>query len=269
MMNRVIAAIDNTAAAQAVLAAGTTIAELFEATLEAVHVRDDGARTARAAAAAAGLALREVNGPVVRALVSEARRRDVAALVVGARATPAGRRPAGHIALEVITAATTPVAVVPPDPRRPSGLERLLVPLDGTSSTARALEGVIEIACRHNVDVVVMHVRDEASLPPFSDQPQHEADAWEREFMARYCSAPTARAELRVGVPAPAVVAMAAEAEADVVALGWRQDLTPGRAAVVREVLERSRVPVLLVPMQAGHARASPSPAARTGAPAR
>ena len=181
MMNRVTAAIDNTAAAPTVLAAGTTIAELFEATLEAVHVRDDGARTARAAAAAAGLSLREVNGPVVPALVSEARRRDVAALVVGARATPAGRRPAGHIALDVITAATTPVAVVPPDPRRPSGLKRLLVPLDGTSSTARALEGFIEIACRHNVDVVVMHVRDEASLPPFSDQPQHEADAWERD----------------------------------------------------------------------------------------
>jgi len=267
-MNKVIAAIDNTAAAQAVLAAGTPIAELFEATLEAVHVRDDGARIARAAAAAAGLALREVNGPVVRALVSQARGRDVAALVVGARATPAGRRPAGHVALDVIAAATTPVAVVPPGPRRRSTLERLLVPLDGTSSTARALEGIIEIACRHHVDVVVMHVRDEASLPPFSDQPHHEADAWEREFMARYCTAPLARGELRVGVPAAEVVAMAAEAEADVVALGWRQDLSPGRAAVVREVLERSRIPVLLLPVDAGRASVSGSPAARTGTPA-
>jgi nucleotide-binding universal stress UspA family protein len=266
-MNKVIAAIDNTAAAQAVLAAGTPIAELFEATLEAVHVRDDGARSARAAAAAAALALREVNGPVVDALVSEARRQDVAALVLGARATPAGRRPAGHVALDVIRTATKPVAVVPPDPRRPSGLERLLVPLDGTSGTARALEGVIEIACRHNLDVVAMHVRDEASLPPFSDQPHHEADAWEREFMARFCNAPGARAELRVGVPAAEVVAMAAEAEADLVALGWHQDLTPGRAAVVRQVLEWSRVPVLLLPVEDGQARASGSPGARTGSP--
>jgi nucleotide-binding universal stress UspA family protein len=266
-MNKVIAAIDNTAAAQSVLAAGTPIAELFEANLEAVHVRDGGARTARAAAAAAGRALREVDGPVVDALISEARRQDVAALVVGARSTPAGRRPAGHVALDVITAVTKPVAVVPPDPLRPSGLGRLLVPLDGSWSTARALQGVIETACRHDVDVVVLHVRDEASLPRFSDQPHHEFDAWEREFMARYCSAPEARAELRVGVPAPAVIAMAAEAEADLIALGWRQDLAPGRAAVVREVLERSRVPVLLVPMEAGNATASGSPAARTGAP--
>ena len=266
-MNKVIAAVDNTAAAQTVMAAGTPIAELFEATVEAVHVRDGGARTARAAATAAGRVLREVDGPVVDALIAEARRTDVAALVVGARSTPAGRRPAGHVALDIITAATKPVAVVPPDPARPSDLGRLLVPLDGTRSTARALEGVIQTACRHDVDVVVLHVRDEASLPRFSDQPHHEFDAWEREFMARYCSAPEARVELRVGVPAPAVVAMAVEAEADVIALGWRQDLAPGRAAVVREVLERSTVPVLLVPMEARGARASDSPSSRTGTP--
>jgi nucleotide-binding universal stress UspA family protein len=266
-MNKVIAAIDNTAAAQAVLAAAGPIAELFEATLEAVHVRDDGVRTARGTAVAAGLALREVTGPVVGALVSEARSPDVVALVVGARATPAGRRPAGHIALDIIQAATIPVAVVPPEPRRPSRLERLVVPLDGTATTARALEGIIEIACRHEVDVVVLHVRDEASLPPFSDQPQHEAEAWEQEFMARYCSAPSARAEFRVGVPASAVVDLVADSEADMVALGWHQDLAPGRADVVREVLERSRVPILLVPVEAARASASRLPIARTGTP--
>jgi hypothetical protein len=32
------------------------------------------------------------------------------------------------------------------------------------------------------------------------------------------------------------------------IALGWQQDLTPPRAAVVREVLARTPVPVILLP---------------------
>lgn len=251
-MRKVIAAIDDTAAARAVLAAGRLVAELFDASLEAVHVRDDGARTARAATAAAGLQLREVDGPVIDALVLEASASEVAALTLGARATPAGRRPAGHVALEVITAVPRPVAVVPPDVRPQPGLRRLLVPLDGTWATAHALTEVIDLACRCDLDVVILHVLNEESLPPFSDQPHHEAEAWVREFMARHCPGAAARAELRVGVPAHAVEATAVELGADLIALGWSQELAPGRAAVVREVLERGRIPVLLVPIRQG-----------------
>jgi len=251
-MRKVIAAIDDTAAARAVLATGRLVAGLFAASLEAVHVRDDGARTARIAAAAAGLQLREVDGPVVDALVFEARASEVAALTLGARATPAGRRPAGHVALEVITAVSRPVAVVPPDVRPQPDLRRLLVPLNGTVATAHALAEVIELACRCDLDVVILHVLAEKSLPPFSDQPHHEAEAWVREFMVRHCPAAAARAELRVGVPAHAVEATAVEMGADLIALGWSQALAPGRAAVVREVLERGRIPVLLVPIQQG-----------------
>ena len=260
-MRKVIAAIDDTAAARAVLVAGRLVAELFDARLEAVHVRDDGARTARSAARAAGLQLREVDGPVVKALVLEAQEPDVAALALGARATPAGRRPAGHVALEVITAVPRPVAVVPPEVRPEPDLRRLLVPLDGTSATAQALAEVIERACQRDIDVVILHVLGEESLPPFSDQPHHEAEAWVREFMARHCPAAAARAELRVGVPAHAVVSTAVETGADLIALGWAQHLAPGRAAVVQEVLERGRIPVLLVPIELGgssHASGEP-----------
>jgi nucleotide-binding universal stress UspA family protein len=251
-MRKVIAAIDDTGAARAVLAAGCLVARLFDASLEALHVREDGARTAQVAAAAAGLELREITGSVVDAIVSEARAPEVAALALGARATPAGRRPAGHIALEVIALATKPVAVVPPEVWPQRGLERLLVPLDGTSATARAMEGVLDLACRCDLDIVILHVHDEESLPPFSDQPQHEAEAWVREFMARNCPAAVARTELRVGVPAHEVLATAVETKADLIMLGWAQDLAPGRAAVVREVLERGQIPVLLVPTETG-----------------
>jgi hypothetical protein len=45
-------------------------------------------------------------------------------------------------ALAVATHAAKPVVVVPPDPRDPppTGLHRVLVPLDGTADTARSVE---------------------------------------------------------------------------------------------------------------------------------
>jgi hypothetical protein len=43
------------------------------------------------------------------------------------------------------------------------------------------------------------------------------------------------------------VLQVADKVEAEMIALGWSQELGDGRAAVVREVLERSAVPVLRV----------------------
>ena len=57
------------------------------------------------------------------------------------------------------------------------------------------------------------------------------------------------RLETRVGVPAELVHTIATETGADLIALAWSQTMTAGRATVVRAVLERSDVPVLLVPV--------------------
>jgi hypothetical protein len=45
------------------------------------------------------------------------------------------------------------------------------------------------------------------------------------------------------------VHSIATEIGADLIALAWSQNMTAGRATVVRAVLERSDVPVLLVPV--------------------
>jgi nucleotide-binding universal stress UspA family protein len=251
-MKRVIAAIDQTPAARSVLVAGRALAQLLGAELEAISVREDGSHTAQRAAAAARVKLREVVDPVVQTLVSEASGTDVVALVLGARSTPAGRRPAGHVAIQVIAGCEKPVLVVPPEARIRRRFERLLVPLDGSWSSARALAGSIEQACRAGLDVVILHVLDEGSLPPFSDQPHHEAEAWIDEFLARFCPVAETRAELRFGIPAHAVASVAEELGADLIALSWSQDLAEGRASVVREVLERGRSAVLLVPAPTG-----------------
>jgi nucleotide-binding universal stress UspA family protein len=251
-MRRVIAALDNSLAAGAVLATAGNLAQLFDAEVEALHVGEDGDRLARDAAAAAGLQLRTTSGPTVPALVDAAAAEDVAALVVGTRRLPVAGRPVGATALDVITSLLKPVAVVPPDAVRRSALQRVLVPLEGTTATSLAPKGIIELAHDANLDIVVLHVHDAATLPSFTDQPQHQARAWSDEFVARYCPWGIGKVsvELRVGRPEEEILAAAEETDAHLIALGWSQEIDWGRAPVVRELLERGRIPVLLVPVR-------------------
>lgn len=96
-------------------------------------------------------------------------------------------------------------------------------------------------------------VREEAALHAFSDQLHHEGPAWVEEFLARFCPVPAedVAIELRVGVPEAEVAGVARETGADLIALGWSQELAPRRAAVVRAMLSSSAVPVLLIPLDA------------------
>jgi nucleotide-binding universal stress UspA family protein len=251
-VRKLIAALDNSLATGAVLATAGSLARLFGARLDAVHVGDDRDGIATNAAASAGVELRLLSGPTVPALVEAASDEDVVALVVGTRRLPLGERPVGATALELITSLLKPVVVVPPDSARPGVLARVLVPLEGTASTSLAPKALIELARDANVEIVVVHVHDAATLPAFTDQPQHQARAWSEEFVARYCPWGVGKVTvaLRVGRREEEILAVANETECDLIALGWAQELAAGRAPVVREVLERGRIPVLLVPVR-------------------
>jgi nucleotide-binding universal stress UspA family protein len=250
----VLAALDNSPAAQPVLATAVAFGDLFDAEVEALHVRTEADGLAARLTERAGLPLSEFVGPVAQRLLEAASADDVALLVVGARRTPGGARPAGHTALDVATSLAKPVVVVPPDVRHPGRLRRVLVPLEGPLSASLAPQGVIELASRADLEVIALHVHDEASLPAFTDQPQHETDAWAREFLARYCPSGMGamRLETRVGRCADLVPRAAEETDVDLVALGWAQELAPGRAPVVRAALEFAQVPVMLVPVIVG-----------------
>ena len=252
-MTRVVAALDSSVAAAPVLVAAQSLAELFGASVEAVHVRENGERIPRAVAARVGVPFRLIEGRrTVAALRESAARESVVALVVGARRTPAGARPVGTTALEVMRGLAKPVVVVPPDTARPGRLRRFLVPLEGTRSTSLAPKSLIHLAQEADLEVVVVHVRDESTLPAFTDQPQHEVTAWAEEFLARYCpwGVGEVRFEFRIGRSEEQILLAAQECAADVVALGWSQELASGRAPVVRAVLERAHVPILLIPVR-------------------
>jgi nucleotide-binding universal stress UspA family protein len=249
-MTTIIAAIDNSTAARPVLAGALALADLYDAEVEAVHARENGQRTARAAATAAGVPLRSTDAPVIPALLEAARPPEVAAVVLGSRGVGAWSHLAGHVTLELALSLPKPLMLVPPDAPTGGAFRRILVPLDGRRRTEAALAEVMTLAAGHPVEIVVLHVQDRDSVPLFSDQRHHELEAWTEEFLRRHCPEPEQVAfELRIGIPAEHVLRVAMETDADVIALGWFQDLGAGHAAVVREVLERSSIPALLVPI--------------------
>jgi nucleotide-binding universal stress UspA family protein len=75
-----------------------------------------------------------------------------------------------------------PVVVVPPGFDPPEHLRTVVVAMEGTPGKARALQRSIEISSRAGLEIVVVHVHDESSIPLFSDQVQHEGEAYARSF---------------------------------------------------------------------------------------
>jgi nucleotide-binding universal stress UspA family protein len=251
-MTTVLAALDSNSSAQPVLSTAIAVAELLDATVTGLHVRENAISAAPELARAAGVELREVSGSPVQQIVLAAQDPDVAALVLGARGLHGGPQPAGHTALDVITRVSKPVVVVPPHAQPPERLARILVPLEGTSDSSRALDAILRLAHRRGLEILALHVHSPATVPAFSDHEPHATLAWEREFLTRHIATPHDRVTLvrRVGVPADDVVAVAREASADLIVLAWSQDLGPGRARVVSETLAHSHVPVLLLPVR-------------------
>jgi nucleotide-binding universal stress UspA family protein len=120
--------------------------------------------------------------------------------------------------------------------------------MKGTPRTARDLFRTIQVATQADLELVVVHVDDQQSIPSFSDQVQYDTQAYAKEFLARYCpGAPDARLVLRVGQPVDEILATADETVPDMLAVGWPRHDRERRGEVAREILNRSHIPVLLV----------------------
>ena len=251
-MNKILAAIDNSAASAPVLGTAVALAGTFDASVQAVQVADEPGQTAQSCAVQFGVPLLVVQGDPLERIINLAGHDDVVAIVVGTRARPGGRRPAGHLALALADQLDKPVVMVPPDARPPERIGRVLIAMEGTPAKARSLRRAVTIAADAGLDLIVVHVDDEDSIPSFSDQVQHEAAAYSQEFLTRFCAgAPGARLETRIGVPADEILAVTEDVRPALLALGWPQTGAPDRGSVVRQVLDRSPIPVLLVAVAA------------------
>jgi nucleotide-binding universal stress UspA family protein len=251
---RILAAIDNSAAARPVLETAIEIGRLLDADVEAVHVAEDGAGTAHALAAQVGVPLRLVTVAPVSSVIDELDADDVVLAVVGARGLPGGARPAGHIAIAVVERVTKPVIVVPPEASAPGagGIRHVLVPINGDPSSADATARALRLLGRSGVEVTTLHVFEPNETPLFLDRPGRDMELWSEELLARFFAEPGTPMVLRTGDVGQSVLDEAAGRHVDMIALGWSQSFSGGHARTVREILSRSRIPVLLLPVGVG-----------------
>ncbi len=259
-MTRILAAIDDSETAPAVLAMATALATATAATAEALHVREDGHEPKPAEVGQQGVTIRDVSGNVVEQIAAAAGAPDVGAVVVGARRRPDSARPTGHVTLALLTSVTTPLIVVPPTSGDTRALRRMLVPLDGTTESAERAQVAIALAAEAGIEAIVVYVCDEDRVPMFTDQPQHETEAFAEEFIERFAPDTEAGLELRVGTPAEEILATAATRDVDLIAIVWGQRLESGRADVVKDLLAHSPVPLFFLPVEPVRGSESPSP---------
>lgn len=250
---RILAAIDNSAASWPVLATAVEMGRLLGASVEAVHVQEDGTATARALAERADVPLRLIAFAPIATLIETLDADDVVLAVIGARGLPGGPRPAGHIALAVVEQVTKPVVVVPPEASAPSpgGIRRVLVPINGHQTSSSATAAAIRLLGPSGVEVLAVHVFEPETTPLFLDHPVRDLELWSSELLERLVARRDVPLTIRTGEAGQNVLDEAVGKHVDMIALGWSQNFSAGHARTVREILSRSEVPVLLLPVRA------------------
>lgn len=166
---------------------------------------------------------------------------DPAAVVLTARA----REP---LCWEVMERASCPVVVVPRHHTQVrTSISHVLVPLDGRRETALSVAPLVRRFLGAGVQVRVLHVFDETTVPAFWDQAAHSHEHWTEEFLLRNLP-DAANLELRRGHTAEQVLVEERREGLDLIMIAWSQRLTEGRARTVREAITDGIAPVLLVP---------------------
>ena len=154
----------------------------------------------------------------------------------------------------VIQQSRKPIVVTPfggTDLSRP--ITRVLLPLDGTPETAKAVNPTVRRLLARGAEVLAAHVFDESTVPAFWDQAAHSHEPWTREFLMRNLPAVT-RINLRSGQPPEEIRAESEDTGSDLILLGWSQRLAGNRAPIVRLALE-GNVPLMLIGTDTGQSK--------------
>jgi nucleotide-binding universal stress UspA family protein len=268
----VLVALDGSPQALAALPVARSMAEIERATVHIVHIAE-GTLSVPELLGKLGLTVEDTRGTVIdqasgepaERIVQLARRRQSACIILCTH-TGAGR-PAGElgrVARQVLLTAPCPVVLVPPvRGLRPLVLRHVLLPCDGTPTTAAAVGPALALASRAGAEVTALHVAavgearaaepGSVTAPRYVDQPQHEWPAWCQEFLHRVCclseSGQVARLRLALvaGEPGAEIVRFARAHDIDLIVLAWRGTLEPERAAAARAVIGAAPCPILIL----------------------
>ena len=266
----VLVPLDGSVHATAAIPVARGFAELLHATVAVLHVSDDaltpGALVQRMKLSGEdvpGLIIEHRPGAAAAAIVKVAGERHAAIIVMCPQIrTDLRWRALGSVAAAVLRAAPCPVVLVPPARgRKRWTLHQLLVPHDGTPTSAATIGPATDLALKAAAELVVLHVVTPGAETPtepgtlvsprYVDQPQHEWPAWVEEFLARLCAVGGARGgtEIRLamaqGEAGAAIVDFARES--DLIVLGWRGALEPGRARTMQRVICDTTCPMIVL----------------------
>jgi nucleotide-binding universal stress UspA family protein len=172
----------------------------------------------------------------------------------------------GRVAESVIAATRGTMLIVRPeavDPLAPpvSRLQSLLFPLDGTPTTVRGIQPAADLASKLQASVDLLYVASPTQqrptevgsigLPWYVDQPQHEWPEWVSDAVERLAASAECpkdvpvRAFLAYGSIEEEILRFAVTHQEDVIVLVRRSQMEPGRARVLRAVLDKTPCPVL------------------------
>lgn len=266
----VLVPLDGSVHATAAIPVARGFGELLHAPIALLHVSDDALtppalveRMKISGEELPGLILEHRPGAAAAAIIKEAEERHAAMIVMCPQIrTDLRWRALGSVAAAVLRTAPCPVVLVPPARgRKRWALHRLLVPHDGTPTSAATIGPAADLALKAGAELVVLHVATPGTdvptepgtlaSPRYVDQPQHEWPAWAQEFLARLCAVggATGGTEMRLAVAqgeaGAAIVGFARQS--DLIVLGWRGALEPGRARTMQRVICDTTCPTMVL----------------------
>jgi nucleotide-binding universal stress UspA family protein len=270
---KVVVAWDGSPAAATAFSIAEAVARQLGARVEAVYVlrgEDDREQAhrqeedARRFGASLRLLIDDAATQIIR--VSEEPGVRLVTLTTHGREIESGYR-LGSVAERVVARAMQPVLIVQPESSAvigAAGIERLLVPIDGTPKTAAALQPVTELACDLGAAIDMLYVaasgqkpaeeRGSMTPPRYLDQPQHDWPQWAAEAinrLARLCASCPESVPVRIfvaeGEVGDEISRFARENGTDAIVLVRRSRFQPDRAKVIRSVLSQTACSVIIV----------------------
>ena len=257
--------------AVAALPVARGLAHLMGATVTLIHVGREALSPAEllnriklSSEDVRGLIIDQCTGSPADAIVRAAAARHAVLIVMCGPARSGGPSyPFGSVPGDVLRTAPCPVVLVPSiSDTRPWALRQLVLPHNGTQTSAAAIAPTADLASRAGADLVVLHVATPGAerptepgtfaAPRYLDQPHHEWPMWAREFLERVrgASHPANLKKIRLvltqGETSAAILEFAQRNASDLIALAWRGGFEPDRAQTIRRVIRGARCPVIV-----------------------
>jgi nucleotide-binding universal stress UspA family protein len=274
----VLVPLDGSDCATAAMPVARRLAELLHATVILLHVGSDALvpaalveRMRLSGEDLQGLVIEHRPGAPAEVIVREAAACRAAMIVMCPQVRADVRsRTFGTVAEAIFRSAPCPVVLVPSARgRKRWELHQLLVPHDGTPTSAVTVGPATDLAAMAAAELVVLHVatpdREKPVepgtlvVPRYADQPHHEWTAWAREFVDRLRAVGGARNGIKIrlevaqGEAGAAIVEFARQS--DLIVLGWRGALERDRALTVRRVIRDTACPVMVLRLDRGNER--------------